>query len=76
VQRSMKISIACIAAALMASCGEKTASNVVAPGADESARTKVLEAGADLLQNKTPLRKLDAYLDGFHFYNGKMARSS
>jgi hypothetical protein len=73
MHRNMKNSIACIAAALLASCGEKTASNVAAPGADESAKTTVLEAGADLLQNKTPLRKLDAYLDGFHFYNGNMA---
>jgi hypothetical protein len=73
MHRIMKIYLACIAAALLASCGEKTASNVVAPGADESAKTKMLEAGADMLQNKTPLRKLDAYLDGFHFYNGNMA---
>lgn len=31
----------------------------------------MLEAGADLLQGKAPLRQLDAYLDGFHFYNGQ-----
>jgi uncharacterized protein DUF1264 len=73
MQGNLRIYLACITATLLTSCGEKTPSNVVAPGADESAKTKMLEAGADLLQNKTPLRKLDAYLDGFHFYNGKMA---
>ena len=27
---------------------------------------------ADLLQNKSPLKKFNSYLDGFHFYNGNM----
>ena len=59
-------------ALLVAACGDHTASQVAAPGADETAKTRILESGADLLQNKTPLRRLDAYLDGFHFYNGNM----
>ena len=49
-----------------------TPSNVDAPGKGETTKTKALEAGADLIQNKVPLRALDAYLDGFHFYNGDM----
>jgi hypothetical protein len=53
-------------------CGENnTASNVTAPGAPEAAKTKVLEAGAVALQNKPPIEALNAYLDGFHFYNGR-----
>jgi hypothetical protein len=52
--------------------GENTSSNVAAPGADETAKTKTLEAGAHLLQDKTPLTALNAYLDGFHFYNGNL----
>lgn len=32
----------------------------------------MLNTGADLLQDKTPLKKFNAYLDGFHFYNGNM----
>lgn len=56
---------------LSACGGENTDSNVQAPGAEETAKTKVLEAGADLLQDKAPLRTLNAYLDGFHFYSGK-----
>lgn len=59
-----------LALSLAACGGRNTDSNVDAPGRDESARTRVLEAGADLLQSKAPLRQLDAYLDGFHFYNG------
>jgi len=56
---------------LLAACGgENTDSNVRAPGADETAKTKTLEAGADVLQDKAPLRTLNAYLNGFHFYNG------
>ena len=59
--------------ALLAACGgENTGSKVAAPGAEESAKTKVLAAGAALLQDKAPLKTLDAYLDGFHFYSGNM----
>jgi hypothetical protein len=58
---------------VVAGCGgENTASNVTSPGAEESMKTRALEAGADLLQDKSPLRTLNAYLDGFHFYNGEM----
>lgn len=58
---------------LLSSCGGKnTGSNVEAPGVEKSPKSKVLEVGADLLQDKTPLRKMDMYLDGFHFYNGNM----
>jgi hypothetical protein len=37
-----------------------------------STKTKALEAGASLLQDKPPIDALNAYLDGFHFYNGNM----
>ena len=54
-------------------CGDKdTGSAVTAPGAQESAKTKVLEAGAALVQNKPPIEAINAYLNGFHFYSGKM----
>jgi hypothetical protein len=62
-----------VASALLAGCGgENTSSNVTPPGSEPQARTKMLESGADLLQNKAPLEELNAYLDGFHFYNGNM----
>jgi hypothetical protein len=57
---------------LTACGGENTGSNVRSPGAEESAKTQVLEAGAALLQDKPPIAALNAYLDGFHFYNGNM----
>ena len=57
--------------AVLAACGgDNTSSNVAVPGADESAKTVTLEAGANLLQGKAPLNSLNAYLDGFHFYSG------
>ena len=43
-----------------------------APGRDKDTKSKVLEAGADLLQSKSPLKKINAYLNGFHFYNGNI----
>jgi hypothetical protein len=51
---------------------EATPSQVSAPGRDETTKTQALEAGAALLQRKPPLRQLDAYLNGFHFYSGDM----
>lgn len=57
---------------LMGCGGENTQSNVQAPGDGQSTKQKVLETGADLLQDKTPLKAFSVYLDGFHFYNGNM----
>jgi hypothetical protein len=57
--------------ASIAGCdGENTSSNVTSPGSEETAKTKTLETGAKLLQDKTPIRSLNSYMDGFHFYNG------
>ena len=58
--------------ALVSCGGNNTESNVEAPGAEKDAKSKTLETGADLLQSKGPLKKINAYLDGFHFYNGNM----
>jgi hypothetical protein len=59
------------ACALLGSCGgSNTASNAPSPGAGKEASTRVLEAGAEALQDKPPIEALNAYLDGFHFSNG------
>src|SRR5688572_17681174 len=58
--------------ALLACGGDNTPSKVRAPGDRASPRTQALEAGADLLQDKTPLDTFNAYLDGFHFASGDM----
>lgn len=58
---------------LLAGCGGRnTESNVDAPGEEKSAENKLLNTGADLLQDKSPLKAFSAYLDGFHFYNGNI----
>src|SRR5687767_12945856 len=61
------------AASVLVACGREanTTSPVAAPGAPETAKTKTLEAGAVALQNKPPIEAINAYLDGFHFYNGR-----
>jgi Protein of unknown function (DUF1264) len=62
-----------LATGLVFSCGGKnTESNVKTPGAEKDTKSEVLEAGADMLQSKSPLKKINAYLDGFHFYNGNL----
>jgi hypothetical protein len=58
---------------LFSGCGgNNTPSAVESPGADTSAKTASLEVGAAILQDKEPLEALNAYMDGFHFYNGNM----
>jgi hypothetical protein len=60
------------ALALAACGGDNAGSAVPAPGADKTAKTGVLEAGAAVLQGKQPVEALNAYMNGFHFYNGDM----
>jgi hypothetical protein len=65
--------IFCCIALLFASCGgENTPSNVDAPGGEKTTKDKTLNTGADMLQDKAPLKKFNSYLDGFHFYNGNI----
>lgn len=64
--------ILCGMSILLTACGDDTRSSVQAPGADTVPKTKVLEAGAAALQTQPPIRAINAYLDGFHFYNGDM----
>ncbi|HEU4852683.1 MAG TPA: OBAP family protein [Telluria sp.] len=62
-----------VAAAALAGCGGKTTeSKVTAPGEEQQPKTTALDVGAGVLQSKPPIDAINAYLDGFHFYNGKM----
>lgn len=45
-----------------------------APGVSKTTRTKVLEAGAEMLQSEAPLSAIHAHVCGFHFYNGEPER--
>lgn len=64
--------IAWIAFVCLAACGgDDTQSRVSAPGRIETPKTAVLETGAAILQSKPPIDAINAYLDGFHFYNGR-----
>lgn len=63
--------MALTAALLLGGCDRhETRSPIQAPGAPASPKTQALEAGAALLQNKPPVEAINAYLNGFHFYNG------
>ena len=59
------------AAIIITACGGKnTESNVDSPGEEKSGKTKALETGADLLQNNSPLKKINAYWTVFIFTMG------
>lgn len=69
----MRCSCTVLLAIGLAACGaDNTESKVEAPGAPAKVSTRTLEAGAAVMQDKPPVEALNAYLDGFHFYNGKM----
>ena len=64
---------ALLAVGCVAGCGaDNTASNVEAPGSATSPTTQALQLGAQALQDHPPVDALNAYLDGFHFYSGRM----
>lgn len=68
-----KIGILASILGLLYACGGKnTSSNVVAPGDDKTTKDKALNVGAKLIQDKSPLKNFNTYLDGFHFYNGNI----
>ena len=70
-RRTARTPLLCLVALAMAGCaGNNSASKVDAPGAPTTALTKTLDAGANALQSRPPINELNAYLDGFHFYNG------
>ncbi|HUQ09206.1 MAG TPA: OBAP family protein [Steroidobacteraceae bacterium] len=72
-QRAPAFLATLLACTLLAACGGKnTGSKVEPPGSEITNETRALEAGASLLQDKTPLKKLNAYLDGFHFASGNL----
>lgn len=66
--KSVSIPLAC--SVVWACSASETRSPVDTPGRPESAKTQLLEAGAATLQAKPPIEAINAYLDGFHFYNG------
>lgn len=67
---AMALSLATAFALLGACAGNDSPSNVEAPGKTKAASTRALDTGAALLQSRPPIDALNAYLDGFHFYNG------
>jgi hypothetical protein len=70
--RLMHLSWMAAFAWLTACGGDTTPSRIEAPGEAPTAKTRVLASGASVLQDKPPVEALDAYVDGFHFYNGDL----
>jgi hypothetical protein len=69
----IRIVLPCFFTMFLLACDKETKSNVQVPGNASSFKTKILEAGSAALQNKPPLEAINAYLDGFHFYNGRQS---
>ena len=67
----MKGTISLLAVLLLCGCGANNSPpKVTNPGAPTSTKMKVLDSGAAVLQSRPPIDAINAYLDGFHFYNG------
>lgn len=58
----------------VASAAGNVEPNVTPPGAEKSVKTKLLETGAAVLQNQTPIDAINVYVDAFHFHNGNLNR--
>lgn len=64
-----------VVAALLAGCGgSNTAPTVETPGRETTTKSRVLEAGAMIMQDRTPVALVHMYVCGFHFYDGDMTR--
>ena len=69
----MKILVYLTLMILLIACGgNNTESNVAVPGEPKDSESKALELGAAVVQNKSPLKEMNMYLNGFHFYNGNI----
>ena len=70
---SLRVSLGFVALLVLIGCGANTSpSRVTVPGAETSAKSTALEAGAAMLQAMPPIQQLNLYLDGFHFYADDM----
>jgi hypothetical protein len=49
-------------------------SEVPVPGGPLTAKSRMLDTGADLLQSKKPIDAMSEFLNGFHFYANDMGR--
>jgi len=45
-----------------------------AKGGEKTAKTRLLEAGAEVLQGEGPINDIHAHVCGFHFYAGDLSR--
>lgn len=73
IRRFPAARVTCLAISLislLACSTHRSFSPVESPGKPATTTTKALETGADILQSHAPVDQLNAYLDGFHFYNG------
>jgi len=59
---------------LLKNAGKTTGPAAYPPGRKKELGTRALAAGASLLQGKFPLKAMNLYLDGFHFYADDMGR--
>lgn len=59
---------------LLVSCKENPEDKPHGHGTHKDAKTKVLEAGSEMLQSEAPLKSVHAHACGIHFYSGDINR--
>jgi hypothetical protein len=72
MSRFAPVSLLCL---VLTACGGRNSPPTVAVEGDKkSAHLRTLEAGGELLQDKSPLAGIHMYLNAFHWYAGDMGR--
>lgn len=73
LRRSSMKSVVLIPMLALLACGQTaTGPHVGTPGVPAGPKTSLLDAGAAVIQDKPPVNALNTYLNGFHFYNGRL----
>jgi hypothetical protein len=76
MKNSMRIAVAflVLGGGLFAQTHEVHGAAGATAGGEKTGKSKLLDAGAELLQSEGPIRSIHAHVCGFHFYSGDMKR--
>ena len=70
----MLVLITAISTSIVLAQPNTTGKGTASPGGEKTTKTKLLEAGAEMLQSEGPINAIHQNVCGFHFYSGQSKR--